>query len=357
MVAPRALFLLIAALIAAFAAWTGVHAQGTDGDAPVVVGSLRLDAADLGRTPDAAIELAWLEGEAAARGLRPAARLEDLRGQIADAVVGNDPAPTGRELWAAFGAFHARWRERTRCLPALRDPYADRCGDVPPGQPVAACRWLGDATVCPLRGRRWLVIRGRTRAKVRSRAAALTRARARYVAARARRDRAAAVARRAADAQRRARERAAAAQAKADRRAQVLRERRKRARDPRLAGTLLATARAACQVQVSESEPYLFAFGMQDVVGQVDGLLGARATLAQQLRSAAAGKIERRKLRPLLDALAEGDRVLAGIATAQVARDRAAVAARVARLDQHTESERAASRRLGLGDCLVRPAQ
>ena len=120
---------------------------------------------------------------------------------------------------------------------------------------------------------------------------------------------------------------------------------------------LLATARAACEGQVSESEPYLFAFGMQDVVGQVDGLLAARATLAQRLRAAAADEIDRRKLRPLLDALAEGDRALAGIAAEDIAGERAAVAARVARLDERTAAERAASRRLGLGDCLVRPAQ
>jgi hypothetical protein len=96
---------------------------------------------------------------------------------------------------------------------------------------------------------------------------------------------------------------------------------------------------------------------MQDVVGQAEGLIAARTALAGRLRAAASGAADRRRLGPLLRAIAAGSRELGALAAADVEGDRTAVAARVARFDGRTAPERAASRRLGLGDCLVRPAR
>jgi hypothetical protein len=128
-----------------------------------------------------------------------------------------------------------------------------------------------------------------------------------------------------------------------------------RAADPRLEGPVLAAAQAACRRQAEASDPYLFGFGMQDVVGQAEGLVAARDELARRLRTAAADEIDRRKLAPLLAAIAAGSRALGAIAAADLAGDPDAVAERVARFGERTEPERAASRRLGLGDCLVSP--
>ncbi|MET0684213.1 MAG: hypothetical protein ABW060_02805 [Solirubrobacteraceae bacterium] len=128
-----------------------------------------------------------------------------------------------------------------------------------------------------------------------------------------------------------------------------------RAADPRLEGALLAAAQAACRRQAEASDPYLFGFGMQDVVGQAEGLVAARDALARSLRAAAADDVDRRKLAPLLDAIEAGSRELGAIAAADLAGDHDAVAARAARFHERTEPERAASRRLGLGDCLVSP--
>jgi hypothetical protein len=377
----RALLLLVAVAAAAAAGWTAVRAGGAVGpgaDAPVTVGASGIPAAALGAAPDLAIERRWLEGEAAARGLPRIRGLAALRGQVADAIAGEGPPPSAGRLARAFGAFHERWRARTRCTAAYRDPHADRCGDVAPAA-EGTCRWLGEATVCGLAGRDWLVLRpkrpGRPRSlRVHSRRRALAVARTLYVAARrerartARRARAAAAAR-AAD--RRAAERRAAADRRAaDRRAAQDKAAAARraaaaqptevaaaASDPRLGGAALAAGRAACARQAADSDPYLFGFGMQDVVGQADGLIAARGALARRLRATAHGEADRRRLEPLLDAIAAGSRQLAALAAADVAGDRAAVEARVARFDDRTEPERAASRRLGLGDCLVRPAR
>jgi hypothetical protein len=388
-VQTRVLVLLLAAVAAAAAAgWSAIGAGGAAVPATpllVSVGGTPLPAEQLRAAPDRAIERRWLLGEAAARGLTPAGGLRALRGQVADAVAGAGEPPTARRLAAAFGAFHRRWRERTRCAPAYREPHADRCGGV---APVAdgVCRWLGEATVCGLAGGDWLVVRpprpGRARTlRVRSRGRALAVARADYLAARRERARAAAreraAARAAADrragagaqaagrsaSDRRAAARAgaaagrrAAARATARRRADAA-LRASRAHDPELAGGVLAAARAACERQVADSEPYLFGFGMQDVVGQAEGLIAARTALAGRLRAAASGAADRDRLGPLLRAIAAGSRELGALAAADVAGDRAAVAARVARFDERTAPERAASRRLGLGDCLVRPAR
>lgn len=370
----RALLLLVLAAAAVAAGWTAVRAGGAiaPGDAtPVVVAGAAIPAAELAGARDRAIERRWLEGEAAERGLRPARAIAALRGQIADAVAGPDPAPSARRLAAAFEAYHARWRARTACLPDHRDPHADRCGDAPPAA-AGVCRWLGEATVCGLGARKWLVVaapgaRPRTR-RVRSRARALAVARDLYVTARRARERAAARvrterdARAAADRRADAREdrrqeaadrRAAAERTAADRRAADA----ARARDPRLEGAVLAAAQAACRRQAEASEPYLFAFGMQDVVGQAEGIVAARDGLARRLRAAAGDDVDRRKLRPLLGAIAAGSRELGVIAAADLAGDHDTVAAHVARFDARTGPERAASRRLGLGDCLVRPAR
>jgi hypothetical protein len=379
---PRVVLLLIAALCLASAAWAAARARGPaapDAGEPVVVGEARVGAAALeaaasraanGRparlaaarrtAADRAIERLWLQGEATARGLRPAADLPQLRAQVADALAGLRPLPPPARFAAAFDDFHERWRARTRCLPAYRDPYEDRCGDVATTE--ASCRWMGEATLCALRpgvGRRWLVVvpggsgasppsrhdeapAPATDAVVlrrRSRAAAVAVARAVYSAARARRERAAA---RAGEAARREAERA-----------RVAREREARRRDPRLAGPVLAAAQDACRRQLRESDPYLFGFGMQDVVGQAEGLIAVRTAFAERLGAAARDDIDRDKLRPLLDAVEAGSRELARMAAAEPGE----VAALVARFDARTEPERAISRRLGLGDCLVRPAR
>ena len=317
----RALLLLVLTAAAMAAGWTAVRAGGAiaPGDAtPVVVAGAAIPAAELAGARDRAIERRWLEGEAAERGLRPARAIAALRGQVADAVAGPDPAPSARRLAAAFEAYHARWRARTACLPDHRDPHADRCGDAPPAA-AGVCRWLGEATVCGLGPRKWLVVaapgaRPRTR-RVRSRARALAVARDLYVTARRARERAAARvraerdARAAADRRRAAADRRADAredrrQEAADRRAAAERaaaDRRAadaaRARDPRLEGAALAAAQAACRRQAAASEPYLFAFGMQDVVGQAEGIVAARDGLARSLRAAAGDDVDLRKLR------------------------------------------------------------
>ena len=105
---------------------------------------------------------------------------------------------------------------------------------------------------------------------------------------------------------------------------------------------MLAAAQAACRRQAEASDPYLFGFGMQDVVGQAEGLVAARDELARRLRAAAADEIDRRKLAPLLDAIAAGSRELGAIAAADLAGDHDAVAERVARFGERTEPERAA---------------
>jgi hypothetical protein len=389
-VPPRVLVLLIGALCAAAAGWAAVGAGGSvapDGDAPVVVGSERIAAAELERAAarsagarprrlpaarkaaaDRAIERRWLAGEAAALGLRPERELTALRGQVADALVGPGPLPRAARLAAAFDSFHARWRERTRCLPAYQDPYEDRCGDGA-GAAAGTCRWMGAATLCVLRGRRWLVV-GHVRAaaarlpgrlasriragasvvRLRSRADAIAVARAVYGAARDARAHAAAAARAAAQL-------AQAARARAADDARRAKEREQRMRDPRLSAAALASVREACRRQLRDSDPYMFGFGMQDVVGQAEGLIAAREALAGRLLSSTPDGIDRAKLRPLIAALAAGDRELGRLAAADAVGDGAAVARRVARLDERTEPERAISRRLGIGDCLARPGR
>jgi hypothetical protein len=236
---------------------------------------------------------------------------------------------------------------------------------------------MGEANVCALGGGRgWLVVRDTpsahaTRAaaarlprhlaarlrsvrgnvlRVRSRAGALAVARAVYVVARTARERAAAATRAAA-------KHAAAARAQAADRARLAHERQARAREPLLTGETLAGAKAACERQLRDSEPYLFGFGMQDLVGQAQGLLAARAELARGLLASAADAVDRRKLRPLIQAIAAGDHELVRLATTDPTGDLTTVARHVARFDARTEPERAISRRLGLGDCLARPAR
>ncbi|HYI17883.1 MAG TPA: hypothetical protein VD836_04195, partial [Solirubrobacteraceae bacterium] len=131
---------------------------------------------------------------------------------------------------------------------------------------------------------------------------------------------------------------------------------RQNERDPRLSTAALAAGRLACARQATASEPYLFAFGLQDVAGQVEGLRGARAGLSRRLRAAATGAPDRDKLAPLLAAITEGSRELDRLAAADLAGDRMAVEAGLARFDDRVAAERERSRRLGLGDCLVRPA-
>ena len=335
-VRPRVAVLLIAALSLSGAAWAAARARapsGPDAAAPVMVGEERIARAELAGD-EHAIERRWLAGEAAARGLRPAAQPAALRAQVADALAGPRPLPAPARFAALFDGFHARWRARTRCVAGVVDPREDRCRDA--GTVAGGCRWMGEATVCGA-GRRWLIVAsGVSRSaapRLRSRAAAIKVARALYATARARRDRAAAAERVAVARERAARERAA------------------RRRDPRLAGPALASARAACARQLRDSDPYLFGFGTQDVPGQAEGLITARAALAGRLRAAARDDIDRDKLRPLLDAIGAGNRALVRIARAN-APD---VAGLVARFDRATEPERVVSRRLGLGDCLARP--
>jgi hypothetical protein len=396
----RAALVLIAALSLAVAGWNAVRVGGSvmpNHDMPVTVGSVRVSAGELeaaavrlaGAHPRRlaaarkaaaarAIERIWLQGEASARGLRPAAQLGALRAEIADALAGRGRVPGAAQLAAAFDSFHERWRARTHCLADYREPYEDRCGDGPGGA-AGTCRWIGEATVCALHGRprrRWLVVRasrsaraaqaaaahlpGRLAARLRAtrarvvafgaRANALAVARALYVVARAARVRAAEAA--GAAAQRRA-----ALRAKAAERGRLAREREARARNPRLTGRALESARDACRRQLHDSDPYLFAFGMQDISGQTQGLIAARVALTRRLQASAADAVDRRKLRPLLVAITAGNRELRRLAARPAAADVATLSERVARLDERTEPERAISRRLGLGDCLARPAR
>jgi len=391
----------------------GAPAAGTDG---VTVGAdhlgrdvieasaRRLAGGDAGRlaaarltAADRAIERLWLEGEAAARGLelRAGGELAGLRGAVADALAGTTTvagATTGGAAGApvrgvagarrangfarAFDAFHERWRARTRCEPAYQDPYEDRCGNLT-GAAAGTCRWMGEATLCALGGgrrARWLVVQDAAAARAIRRAGeplpqllaarlartgadpVTVRLRARgravalaldvYTAARTVRERVAATARR---------ERAAAAAERAA--AARRRERSERVRERRLSEPALVAARTACERQARDSEPYMFGFGMQDVIGGAEGLIQARSALAPRLTDAGQDGLDRRLLRPLVRAIGAGDRELVRIASAEAADDHATVAALIARFDAATAPERELARRLDLGDCLVRPAR
>src|SRR5215207_9883394 len=115
--------------------------------------------------------------------------------------------------------------------------------------------------------------------------------------------------------------RAAAARAAAARRESAARERAARMRDRRLSEPALAAAREACELQAAASEPYMFGFGMQDVIGGAEGLIIARAALARRLERSARDAYDRRKLRPLVRAVAAGNRALARLAAAEAAGD------------------------------------
>jgi len=399
-VSLRAVVSLVAALALAAGGWVALRGDGAiepSSESPVTVGSVRVAAGELeaaaartaGANPqwlpaarkvaaNSAIERLWLKGEAAERRLRPAADIDILRAQVADALVGRRPPADAARLAKAFDAFHERWRARTRCLDAYRDTYEDRCSDGA-GAAAETCRWMGETSVCAVRDgsrRGWLVVRDGSSARTtraaaarlpprlasrvreargdavrfRSRAKALAVARADYVVARTSRTRAV-------EATRVAAERAAEARLQSAERARLASQRRARVRDPLLTDTTLAAAKAACQRQLRDSEPYMFGFGMQDAVGQAEGLIIARETLGRALPAAAADAVDGRKLRPLVDAIAAGNRELVRLGTEDLLGDVAAVAKRVARLDARTEPERAISRRLGLGDCLARPAR
>jgi hypothetical protein len=126
-------------------------------------------------------------------------------------------------------------------------------------------------------------------------------------------------------------------------------------RDPRLAEPALSVGRAACARQVTDSDPYVFGFGMQDLVGATEGLMAARAALSRRLTRAAHDAIDRRKLQPLLRAVSEGNRELAMLGAAEPGGDHAT--GLMARFAAHTEREQTLARRLDLGGCLVRPAR
>ena len=364
---------LIVVLALGLAGWgattRGVSAAGGGG---VTVGSVRvapaaIEAAALrlaGSRPrrlpaarrgaaDRAIERLWLDGEAAAGGLQPARDLLVLRGEVADALAGARPGRDPGRFARAFQAFHERWRSRTRCERTYHDPYTDRCGNRA-GSAEGTCRWMGEATLCAVSGGRrahWLVVSARSRVvRLRSRARAVALALTLYQSARAVREEASRTARRARAAAAAERATAAGAEIRAS-------ERAARLGDPGLSEPALAAARAACARQVADSDPYMFAFGMQDVGGGAEGLIVARSALARRLARAAHDELDPRKLRPLVRAVAAGSRALARLAAAEAAGDRAAVAGLLARLDERTEPERALARRLDLGDCLVRPAR
>jgi hypothetical protein len=361
----------LALACAAAAGWITVQAHGVtgpDAGSPVLVGKVKIAAhgleaaaakaarkhparltAALQAAANRAIERAWLEGEAARRGLEPLRDLEALRGEVADAVAGADRPPQAARLAAAFEDFHARWRAVTSCLPAYQDPYEDRCGNVAPAA-TGRCQWMGEATLCALDGKRWLVLRdGRRTGSFRSHGRALESVRSVYLEARAARVAAAAARRRAAD-------RARAAKEAADREAEARAALAARRRDARLTGAALSAARGACARQVADSDPYMFGFGMQDTVGYAEGLIDVREAFIRRAGGAAGDAVDREKLAPLLAAVRAGNAELARLAAAEVRGNTAAVAAGVARFDARTEPERAISRRLGLGDCLARPA-
>jgi hypothetical protein len=397
-------FVVIVVLAVGLLGWSAStlgRASASDSGDGVAVGSARIAAAAIEadavrlaghrsrRLPaarrtaaDHAIERLWVEGEARELGLRTPradADITVLRARVADALAGARPGRDASRFARVFDRFHDRWRSRTRCAPAYHDPYADRCADRAPAA-AGRCRWMGEATLCAL-GRdqraRWLVLQDAASARaswhaakglprpltsrlrhaqaedgslvvrLRSRARAAAIGLAVYTSARAVRDRAA-------SRTRRARAAAAAAAAAATDRDTLARERASRMRNPRLSERALSVGRAACARQVTDSDPYLFGFGMQDLVGATEGLIAARAALSRRLTRAAQDTIDRRKLQPLLRAVAGGDRELAMLGAAEPGGDRAA--GLVTRFAAHTEREQSLARRLDLGDCLVRPA-
>lgn len=325
-----------------------VGSPGPTASHPVSVGSVRIAAGPL-TAVDRRIEGEWLRAEARSLGLpsRPAG----LKARVADALAGKD----GRGIPSAFVRFHERHRAATRCLAAFHDPYADRCVDHEPAR-AGTCRWMGAASLCGVRtgpGRRvWIVVRKRPPGRRFSgRGDAIAAVRSIYLRERAARERAARRARiaramraRAAE-RRRLRLRRAAAQRLQDA------ARRARIADPQLSDATLARAARACVLHREDVEPYSFGLGMQDPEGQAEGLIVGREFLAARLRRAAAGRIDRAKLRPFLRSLAAGDAELRRMRAAAVGGELDTLYRSLSRYDAVTRREARLAARLGIRDC------
>jgi hypothetical protein len=318
---------------------------GPDRQHPVTVGAQRLAAAPLPAL-DKRIEAAWLRAEAAAQGLPASA--PGVRVRVADALAGS----RGQGIPASFERYHARHRAATRCLPAYRDPIADRCADRAENV-ASACRWMGEATLCRVAAdrRRWLVVHRRPRVRRFSRRRdAVAAARSIYLHARESRARAAL---QASAARARRRDAAQRRRGAAERRAQRAREAARlaaRRDDPHLSLQTLSAASDACVLYRTDAEPYAFGVALQDPGGQAEGLLVARKMLAARLRRAAADAIDRRKVGRLVSALAAGDRELHRVLEGG---DAERLLARRGRFERATEREARVAAKLGLDGCLA----
>jgi hypothetical protein len=355
-----------------------VGGRGLQGDAIRAAGGSR--PGGIAAAGDQATESAWLEGEARALGVSPAdGTLSGLRRAVADALVDRAHARTAAAFVAAFDAFHATWRSRTRCLEGYTDPYADRCAGTEPRK-AGYCRWMGEAWLCST-GRVWTVVGDGPRAAARLRSdmpAIATRVRfdrrrgsfavrlrshetaaravlAVYLPGRQARD-AAADRAKAAEARADRRREAAAERARATR-AQAERDRVRDARlaDPRLTPATIGALQPTCRQYAAEVEPYAFALGLQDPAGSSQGIMAARMTAERELTAAAADTVDRGKLRPLLERMRATDRALGRLEVAAVYGDDESLKASLARHRAFARSEASVASRLGVGDCLASP--
>ena len=238
---------------------------------------------------DRAIERLWLEGEAAARGLEPLRGLTLLRGEVADALAGPRPRTGSAPLRAgvpglprALAVADALRAGVSRPVRGpLREPGRGRRGDLP-------VDGRGDAVRGRRRGRaRWLVVRDAASARSRVVADAGSPARAPwrsrwrlYGPARGR-------VRRAAGARDGAESRARARRVHAGRAAAAARGGAARVSGRRDWATRACRSRPwprrarRARARSRDSDPYMFGFGMQDVVGGAEGLIVARTALAR----------------------------------------------------------------------------
>lgn len=122
-------------------------------------------------------------------------------------------------------------------------------------------------------------------------------------------------------------------------------------RRAQLSESYLNAAQKPCANLKRTVEPLLVGAGFDDLVRQTQGFETARSRLADDLRVLATSDDDRRKVQPLLENLAAGNRALAD-ARKLDGEGKAAQAFR--RLDDFTRVDAAEgriARRLGLGDC------
>jgi hypothetical protein len=121
--------------------------------------------------------------------------------------------------------------------------------------------------------------------------------------------------------------------------------------EPQLSDAYLAAAKAPCERFNSTVEPVRVGAGFDELLRQIDTFSTARAALGDDLRTLATTDDDRQRVEPLLDKLAEGNRVLS--AAKELAGD-GRLRPAYNRLDDFGRVSDAQDRlalRLGLGSC------